>query len=237
MRHDICALLRSNPYPGRGIIIGGSPDGKKAVIVYFIMGRSANSRNRVFVITNDGIRTQAHDPDTLADPSLVIYTPVRRIAGFDALYIVTNGDQTDTLADYLATGRTYVQALETREFEPDPPIYTPRISGLLYRDGAYMLSILKSADNDPACCLRHYFTYDAPIPGTCHFIHTYGGNGDPPPSFQGEPLCVKLPDGGPERIANSIWDALDADNKVSLYVNTVEMDSGQSEVAIINKNM
>ena len=231
---DIGSLLKENSYPGRGITIGRSADGKKAVIAYFIMGRSENSRNRVFVETEDGIKTQAHDPEKLTDPSLVIYHPLRRVKiDDDTLYIVTNGDQTDTIRDYLLDNKNYLEALNTREFEPDPPNYTPRISGMLFPCGSYMLSILKSMNQSPDTCLRQYFTYDA-LPGFGHFIHTYKGDGDPLPSFEGEPVCVAI-DCGYSEFADKIWESLDKENKVSLYACEIDLDSGKHESLIINK--
>ena len=195
---DLTALLRANPYPGRGIVLGSSPDGNKSVIAYFIMGRSENSRNRVFVETPDGIRTQAFDPSKMTDPSLIIYAPVR-VFGTDT--IVTNGDQTDTIREGLAAGKSFAEALATRTFEPDEPNYTPRISGLVQKNGAYTLSILKSADGDPTSCRRYFFDYEAPLAGQGHFIHTYMGDGTPLPSFQGEPEQVSIPCQTPQEFA------------------------------------
>ena len=181
---DLCQLLQQHPYPGRGIVLGRSADDQKAVIAYFIMGRSENSRNRVFEATEDGIRTRAYDESKMTDPSLIIYHPVRMVGRG---VVVTNGDQTDTIRDYLLEGRTFAEALRTRCFEPDPPNYTPRISGLLSPDGSFKLSILKSADGNPDCNLRHFYEYDAPLAGEGRFIHTYQENADPLPSFEGEP--------------------------------------------------
>lgn len=223
---DIFNYLESRPYPGRGVLLGATPSGKP-LAAYFIMGRSGNSRNRVFVKTEDGIRTQAHDPSKMTDPSLIIYHPVRK-AG-DAL-IVTNGDQTDTIKAFHEEGRDYVAALMTREFEPDVPNYTPRISGIIER-GAYMLSILKSADGNPGSCQRFFYAYNKPLAGTGHFISTYAGGGDPLPSFSGEPICVELADESPEAFARKLWASLNRENKVSLYVNI------GGEIVIINKNM
>ena len=235
---DIAMLLESNSYPGRGIILGRSLDNEKAIISYFIMGRSENSRNRVFSRTDDGIRTEAHEPDKMTDPSLLIYHPVRRVEiDGDILHIVSNGDQTDTIKDYLLMGKTYNEALLTRTFEPDAPNYTPRISGLLFPSGSYMLSILKTLGAPADSCQRSFFNYAGPEPGTAHFIHTYSGDGDPLPSFVGEPAWVKLPTGNPDDMANAIWDALDADNKVSLFVSEIDIASGKETSAIIkNKN-
>ncbi|MDR1299780.1 MAG: IMP cyclohydrolase [Oscillospiraceae bacterium] len=214
---DIGGALRGNKYPGRGIVIGRGAGGCD-VIVYFIMGRSGNSRNRVFAKTIDGIRTQARDPALLGDPSLVIYSAVRRMD--DGKILVTNGDQTDTVSDALSSGGTFRDALMGREYEPDPPICTPRISGLLMPDGSYALSILKSAHGgDQSCVLRHFYEYSAPIAGLGHLIHTYAHDGDPPPSFFGEPLPVSIDlENGLEPFAQGIWDALDGENRVSLYV-------------------
>ena len=236
MTQMIDDLLRGNTYPGRGIILGRSYDNKKAILAYFIMGRSENSRNRVFVETTDGIKTQAHDPDKLTNPSLVIYHPLRRIDIPDSTaYVLTNGDQTDTICDYLLDGKTYLDALMTREFEPDPPLYTPRISGLVYSDGAYMLSILKSSDGDPGCCLRHFFTYDAPSSGVGHFIHTYACDGNPPPSFSGEPVKISISD-DTAAFADIIWNSLNGDNKVSLFVRELDIKDGGTLDIIKNKN-
>ncbi len=226
-------LLKGNSYPGRGIILGLAPDAQTSVLAYFIMGRSTNSRNRVFVGTEDGIKTQAFDPSMMSDPSLIIYHPVREL---DGLTIVTNGDQTDTVRDHLVSGGTFESALRTREFEPDPPNYTPRISGLLSTDGSYRLSILKSLDGDPSCCCRYFYEYDRPIAGTGHFIHTYVGDGNPLPSFIGDPEKVLIPCSDAHELADLIWDSLNGDNKVSLYVRTSRRGSGAKEEVIINAN-
>ena len=231
-KQSLPALLRGNPYPGRGILLGRSADGQSAVAAYFIMGRSENSRNRVFVETEDGIRTQAHDPAKMTDPSLIIYHPVRQIGRG---LIVTNGDQTDTIRDYLLQGRTFQEALRSREFEPDGPNYTPRISGLLSPDGSFQLSILKSADGDPACCCRYFYLYDAPLPGEGRFLHTYQGDGDPLPSFQGEPVRVALDAPTPEDLAAELWEALHPENKVSLFVRYVRLADGACPQVIPNK--
>ena len=234
MTHDIKSLLRGNPYPGRGLVLGRSGDGARAVMLYFIMGRSENSRNRLFVRTDDCIRTKAHDPAKLTDPSLIIYHPVRI---YEGRAILTNGDQTDTIRDYLATGRDFRAALMTREFEPDAPNYTPRISGLVEKDGSYTLSILKTDDGDPSCCLRAFFEYSAAIPGLGHFLCTYDGDGDPLPSFASDPLPVKIDvSGGLDVFASAIWDALDEDNRVSLYAREAIIHTGDSHDYIINKN-
>ena len=230
---DLAALLRGNPYPGRGIVLGRSPDGNKAVIAYFIMGRSENSRNRVFVETPDGIRTQAHDPSKMTDPSLIIYAPVRV---FGSATVVTNGDQTDTIREGLAAGRSFAEALRKRTFEPDKPNYTPRISGLVDKDGGYTLSILKSADGDPASCRRYFFEYGDPLAGQGHYIHTYMGDGDPLPSFEGEPEQVSIPCATAGELADLVWDSLNADNKVSLFVRYIDLATGTWESVIKNKH-
>ena len=231
-KQSLPALLRGNPYPGRGILLGRSADGQSAVAAYFIMGRSENSRNRVFVETEDGIRTQAHDPAKMTDPSLIIYHPVRQIGRG---LIVTNGDQTDTIRDYLLQGRTFQEALRSREFEPDGPNYTPGFSGLLSPDGCFLLSILKCADGDPACCCRYFYLYDAPLPGEGRFLHTYQGDGDPLPSFQGEPVRVALDAPTPEDLAAELWEALHPENKVSLFVRYVRLADGACSQVIRNK--
>jgi len=231
--YDIKELLSSNPYPGRGIILGCSGDGACSVIVYFIMGRSVNSRNRVFEKTNEGIRTRAHDPALLSDPSLVIYN---LLCVMDDRAIVTNGDQTDTIACFLLAGKSFRDALLTREYEPDKPHYTPRISGLVEQDGSYSLSILKTADGTPACCQRSFFEYCPPIPGLGHFISTYKTDGEPLPPFEGEPIPVAINlAGGLEQFARSVWDALDENNKVSLYARTANIITGESNDIIFNK--
>ena len=233
---QLSALLKGNAYPGRGIVLGRSQDGKYAVVAYFIMGRSENSRNRIFVETQDGIRTQAYDPAKMTDPSLIIYHPVRRVTDEDGVTtIVTNGDQTDTLRDFMLEGESYVAALNTREFEPDGPNYTPRISGIVYPSGSYMLSILKSLDGDPSCCLRHYFTYDAPRPGLGHFLHTYQGDGNPLPSFQGEPRPVEIA-GDLDTFTRLIWQSLNPENKVSLFTSSIDLETGAAESRIVNKH-
>ena len=229
---ELTQLLRSNPYPGRGIVLGRSADNRCAVAAYFIMGRSENSRNRVFTVTEDGIRTEAHDPSKMTDPSLIIYHPVRQVG--DSL-VVTNGDQTDTVRDGLLAGKTFASALRTRAFEPDSPNYTPRISGLLSSDGSFKLSILKSADGDPACCLRYFYTYDHPLPGEGRFIHTYMGDGNPLPSFEGEPERVTLDAPTAEALAEQMWEALDPDNKVSLFVRYTPLDGSAPTQVIKNK--
>ena len=228
----IVPILEQNEYPGRGIVVGRSACGKYAVVAYFIMGRSVNSRNRVFRPTEDGIRTEAHDPALLSDPSLIIYHPVRRLG--DRL-IVTNGDQTDTIRDYLAEGKGFAEALRTRTFEPDEPNFTPRISALVEKDGAYTLSILKSMGGRSESVQRFFFEYPQPIPGTGHFIHTYKENGNPIPSFFGEPEEIELPPASPADFTETVWNALNADNKVSLYVNYISLEDGSETVIIKNK--
>ncbi len=231
---DLCQELSGNTYPGRGVIIGKSADGKHAVTAYFIMGRSVNSRNRVFEAAGDGLRTKAFDPALLSDPSLVIYFPVRVLGN---QVIVTNGDQTDTIYDFLRDGKTFEDALRTRTFEPDPPLYTPRISGLitLSQGGfTYKLSILKSTDGDPDAAQRFFFDYE-PKAGLGHFIHTYQCDGDPVPSFEGEPTPVGL-SGDIEKFTHSVWENLNQDNKVSLFVRYIDLTTGETETRIVNKN-
>ena len=219
------ALLSGNSYPGRGIVLGQSRDGSKLVAAYFIMGRSANSRNRIFVKTEDGIRTQAQDPGRLEDPSLILYHPVRLVG---KALVVTNGDQTDTIRDALAGEGSFESALLTRCFEPDAPNLTPRISGLLSPEGDYRLSILKSADAEGSACIRQFFYYP-PLPGVGHFIHTYHGDGSPLPSFSGEPKRVEIPD-DMGAFAKGIWGSLHPENRISLYVrytDTVQSETGE----------
>ena len=227
--------LESNEYPGRGIVIGRSADGKHAVTAYFIMGRSSNSRNRVFVKEGEGIRTQAFDPSKLEDPSLIIYAPVR-VLGCDT--IVTNGDQTDTIYEGMENGMTFEQTLRCREFEPDGPNFTPRISGLMHVEGGaydFSMSILKSNDGDPDCCNRYLFTYDNPKAGEGRFIHTYQHDGNPLPSFAGEPTKVDIT-GDIDTFTNMVWNALNVDNKVSLFVRFIDIATGKYETRIVNKN-
>jgi len=229
---DLFQLLSENVYPGRGIALGRSVDNKRAVMVYFIMGRSENSRNRVFVETDDGIETKAFDESKMADPSLIIYHPVRT---FGRGTIVTNGDQTDTIRDFLEKGLPFEQALRTREFEPDGPNWTSRISGLMAPDGSYKLSILKAADPAGSACDRYTFEY-AGLPGAGHFISTYETDGSPLPAFHGEPRAVSFGDDPAADLARKVWAALNQDNKVSLFVRTVELQSGETDTAIINKH-
>lgn len=224
-------LLSANPYPGRGIVLGQTPDGTRMVVAYFIMGRSPNSRNRVFERTEDGIRTRAYDPSKVEDPSLIIYNPLRTV---DGALIVTNGDQTDTVRDALVAGRSFEDALETREFEPDAPNLTPRISGLLLPDGRYQFSILKSADAEGSACSRFYFNYP-PLAGVGHFLHTYNSDGDPLPSFTGEPRRVAIAD-DVEAFTQMMWEALDPDNRVALYVRSVSLTGGPECDYLINQN-
>ena len=224
-------LLSANPYPGRGIVLGQTPDGTRMVVGYFIMGRSPNSRNRVFERTEDGIRTRAYDPSKVEDPSLIIYNPLRTV---DGTLIVTNGDQTDTVRDALVAGRSFEDALETREFEPDAPNLTPRISGHLLPDGRYQLSILKSADAEGSACSRFYFNYP-PLAGVGHFLHTYNSDGDPLPSFTGEPRRVAIAD-DVEAFTQMMWEALDPDNRVALYVRSVSLTGGPECDYLINQN-
>ena len=225
--------LSATTYPGRGIILGNSKDGRRAMIAYFIMGRSENSRNRIFVADGDGMRTQAFDESRMVDPSLIIYHPVRVVNGRT---VVTNGDQTDTVAEALRNGGSFEDALRTRTFEPDAPNYTPRISGVVEREQKlYRLSILKSAEGDPASTRRYFFDYDQPLPGVGHFIHTYQGDGDPLPSFEGEPEAVEL-DGDIDAFTAAVWDSLNADNRVSLFTRTIDWETGETESRIVNKH-
>lgn len=227
--------LKENSYPGRGIIIGKSPNGKYAVTAYFIMGRSENSRNRVFVEDGEGIRTQAFDPSKLSDPSLIIYAPVRVLGNKT---IVTNGDQTDTIYELMDKQQTFEQSLRTREFEPDAPNYTPRISGIMHVENGeynYAMSILKSNNGNPDACNRYTFAYTNPVSGEGHFIHTYKCDGNPLPSFEGEPKLVAIKDDMNE-FANDLWTSLNEDNKVSLFVRYIDIATGKYESKIINKN-
>ena len=223
--------LASNTYPGRGIVLGMTADGKQSVAAYFIMGRSVNSRNRVFVEEPDGIRTEAFDPSKLEDPSLIIYHPVREVGRG---LIVTNGDQTDTILEYLERGLPMEQALRTREFEPDGPNWTPRISGLLSPDGSYKLSILKSADTEGSACARQTFEYPA-LPGLGHFLHTYVCDGNPIPTFQGEPERVAI-EGDIDTFTAQLWDNLNPDNKISLFVRFTDLETRAYQQRILNKH-
>lgn len=228
--------LAGNSYPGRGIVIGKSADGKYAVTAYFIMGRSVNSRNRIFVTDGEGIRTQAYDPAKLEDPSLVIYAPVRVLGNKT---IVTNGDQTDTIYELMDKQQTFEQALRTRTFEPDGPNYTPRISGIMHIENGgfnYAMSILKSNHGDPSSCHRYTFAYENPLAGEGHFIHTYMGDGNPLPSFEGEPTLIGV-EGDIDSFTQMIWENLNEENKVSLFVRYIEIESGKYETRIVNKNV
>lgn len=227
--------LRNNPYPGRGIIIGRTPDGKKAVTAYFIMGRSENSRNRIFVEDGEGIRTQAYDESKLVDPSLIIYAPVRVLGNKT---IVTNGDQTDTIYERMDKQMTFEQSLRSREFEPDAPNYTPRISGIMHIGNGtynYAMSILKSNNGSPDSCCRYTFAYENPAPGEGHFIHTYLCDGNPLPSFEGEPKLISVPD-DMEAFTDLLWNSLNEENKVSLFVRYIDIETGKYETKIVNKN-
>lgn len=227
--------LKGNSYPGRGIVIGKSADGKKAAAAYFIMGRSENSRNRIFVEEGEGIRTQAFDPSKLVDPSLIIYAPVR-VLGNDT--IVTNGDQTDTIYEGMDRQMTFEQSLRCREFEPDGPNYTPRISGVMHIENgnySYAMSILKSDNGNPDACLRYTFAYEKAIPGEGRFIHTYKCDGNPLPSFEGEPKLVQIPNDMKE-FTDLLWNSLNEENKVSLFVRYIDIATGKYETTIVNKN-
>ena len=228
--------IASTTYPGRGIVIGRSADGSKAVIAYFIMGRSSNSRNRIFVEDGEGIRTEAFDPSKMEDPSLIIYAPVRVLGNKT---IVTNGDQTDTIYDGMDSQMTFEQSLRSREFEPDAPNYTPRISGILHvEDGKYnfAMSILKSNDGDPSSCNRFTFAYNGIPAGEGRFLHTYMGDGNPLPSFEGEPTRVSIEENDIDAFTKLVWDSLNEDNKVSLFTRMIDIESGKYETRIVNKN-
>lgn len=230
---DLKAELSGNAYPGRGIVLGKSADGKHAVIAYFIMGRSENSRNRVFVEEGAGIRTQAFDPAKLVDPSLIIYSPVRV---WQDTTIVTNGDQTDTVYDFLEKGETFAAGLRTRTFEPDAPNYTPRISGVVNnKTGDYQLSILKSAEGDSSSVQRYFFEYTSPKAGVGHFLHTYRCDGNPIPSFEGEPTPVWM-EGDIDSFTAMVWENLNPENKVSLFTRFLDLETGKTETRIVNKN-
>lgn len=227
--------LESNSYPGRGIVLGKSEDGRYAVAAYFIMGRSVNSRNRIFVEEGEGIRTQAFDPAKLSDPSLVIYAPVRVLGNKT---IVTNGDQTDTIYEGMDRQLTFEQSLRSREFEPDGPNYTPRISGIMHVEGGkynYAMSILKSNHGDPSSCNRFTYAYDNPKAGEGRFIHTYMHDGSPLPSFEGEPKLVGIGN-DIDAVTKMIWESLNEENKVSLFVRYIDIASGKYETRIVNKN-
>lgn len=232
---SLAQTLRENSYPGRGIVIGRSEDGKKAVTAYFIMGRSENSRNRIFVEDGEGIRTQAFDPAKLQDPSLIIYAPVRVLGNKT---IVTNGDQTDTIYEGMDKQMTFEQTLRSREFEPDGPNYTPRISGIMHIENGkynYAMSILKSNHGDPASCCRYTFAYENPVAGEGHFIHTYQNDGNPLPSFEGEPKRVEMGMEDIDAFTAMLWENLNEDNKVSLFVRYIDIATGRYESRIVNK--
>lgn len=228
--------LKNNAYPGRGIVLGKSADGKYAVAAYFIMGRSSNSRNRVFVEEGEGIRTEAFDPSKLEDPSLIIYAPVRVLGNKT---IVTNGDQTDTIYDGMDRQLTFEQSLRSRKYEPDEPNYTPRISGIMHLENGnynYAMSILKSNNGNPEGCNRYTFAYERPAAGEGHFIHTYKSDGNPLPSFEGEPKLVGISD-DMEEFTNLLWENLNEDNKVSLFVRYIDISTGEYRTKIVNKNI
>ena len=228
--------LNSLAYHGRGIIIGKSADGEKAITAYFIMGRSENSRNRVFVAEGEAMRTKAFDESKMTDPHLIIYYPVRVLGNKT---IVTNGDQTDTIYDLMDKQMTFEQALRTREFEDDKPNFTPRISGIIHRENGdmnYAMSILKSAEGDDSSCERFTYAYSNPIAGKAKFIHTYNGDGNPLPSYEGEPKTLILPDVEIDELTDIIWTNLNADNKVSLFVRYIDLATGETETRIVNKN-
>ena len=232
---DIATLLRENAYPGRGIILCKTPDGKNAVIAYFIMGRSVNSRNRVFEATADGIRTKAFDESKLSDPHLIIYSPVRVLGNKT---IVTNGDKADTIYDHMDRQETFEQSLRTREYEDDAPNYTPRISGIVHMEDDsfnYAMSILKSADGNPDSVHRFTFSYNNPLCGEGHFIHTYMGDGNPLPSFEGEPEKIATVD-DIDAFTDMLWNSLNEDNKVSLFVRYINVETKQATDRIVNKN-
>ena len=232
---SLAQTLRENSYPGRGIVIGRSENGRKAAAAYFIMGRSENSRNRIFVEEGEGIRTQAFDPAKLSDPSLIIYAPVRVLGNKT---IVTNGDQTDTIYEGMDKQLTFEQSLRSREFEPDGPNYTPRISGIMHIENGtynYAMSILKSSNGNPESCNRYTFAYENPAAGEGHFIHTYRCDGNPLPSFEGEPKPVEIPD-DMGAFTELLWNSLNEDNKVSLFVRYINIVDGTYETKIVNKN-
>ncbi len=234
-KKSLAQELAGNSYPGRGIIMGKSADGKYAVTAYFIMGRSVNSRNRIFVEDGAGIRTQAYEPSKLEDPSLIIYAPVRVLGNKT---IVTNGDQTDTIYELMDRQQTFEQALRTREFEPDGPNYTPRISGIMHLEKGgynYAMSILKSNHGEPSSCCRYTFAYENPAAGEGHFIHTYMGDGNPLPSFEGEPTLIGIEE-GIDGFTKLVWENLNEENKVSLFVRYIDIESGKYETRIVNKN-
>ena len=231
------ARVNGNSYVGRGIVIGKSADGEKAVFAYFIMGRSENSRNRIFTIEGEDVTIYPFDASKVEDPSLIIYSPVRKIG--DSI-IVTNGDQTDTIYELMDKQMTFEQALRTREFEDDKPNFTPRISGIIHLekgDMNFAMSILKSAEGDDSSCERFTYAYSNPIAGRAKFIHTYNCDGNPLPSFEGEPKTLELPDTDIDSLTDLIWENLNQDNKVSLFVRYIDIESGESETRIVNKNV
>lgn len=233
----LAQALSATTYPGRGLVLGQSADGRHAVIAYFIMGRSENSRNRVFVTDGGGIKTRAFDESKMVDPSLIIYAPVRKYG--DLITVVTNGDQTDTVIEALQQGKTFEDALRLREFEPDAPNYTPRISGIVYSNFVrhtftYKLSILKSSRGNPAACLRYFYEY-MPLSGEGHCIHTYQQDGDPLPSFEGEPEPVSI-EGDIDAFTDTVWNALNEDNRVSLFTRFIDLHTGREETRLVNKH-
>lgn len=228
---NIASYLQSKEYPGRGILVGKTKT--DIVMAYFIMGRSVNSQNRIFEITDDGIRTKAFDESKMEDPSLIIYAPVRKVGD---VTVVTNGDQTDTIRDFLVKGDSFENALRTREFEPDGPNWTPRISALVNQDGSFKMSILKSDKGDESQCLRYFYEYASPIENQARIIHTYNDNGNPIPSFEGEPKTVCGIEGDIDTVTNMLWDSLNKDNKVSLFVRFINRTTGEETTRIVNKN-
>ena len=233
--HDIGELVKDNEYVGRGIVIGKTPDGKKAATAYFIMGRSENSRNRIFSEENENVKIYPNDEAKVEDPSLIIYYPIRKT---ENKLIVTNGDQTDTIYEFIKKGSSFIEALKTRQFEPDSPNFTPRISGMITfnnNDFTYEMSILKSMDAEGSQCARYHFDYNS-INGLGHFIHTYECNGNPIPTFQGEPERVSIPDDINE-FAENIWNNLNSDNKISLYVRYIDLNDGSEQNVMYNKNL
>jgi hypothetical protein len=226
--------LKENPYPGRGIVLGLTPDGGKLVQIYWIMGRSENSRNRIFALENSFVRTRAYDESKVKDPSLIIYYPLK---AFGPYHIISNGDQTDTVYDSLKTGGSFEEALMTRTFEPDSPNFTPRITGLTLLGGrnTYSLSILKSQQGNPDTCIRSFFNYEKPIPGLGHCIHTYENDGEPLPSFNGEPYLMPIPDNIDQALIE-YWELLNNDNRISLLVKTIEIRTGIVEIKIENRH-
>jgi len=225
-------LLKQNSYPGRGLVAGLTPDGTQSVILYFIMGRSENSRNRVFRFDGQNLTTQAFDESRMTDPSLVIYAPLRQI---DAMTVVSNGDQTDTICEFLAQGQSFAEALSTRTFEPDGPHYTPRISGFVTIDGSYALSILKTADGNPSACRRFFYEYATPIAGVGHFLHTYQRDGEILQSFAGEPISVQM-ENEMEPFAKQVWESLDEHNRISLFVRYMDIRTGAYSVQVYNRH-